>query len=429
MPQYDEAVISYVLKFDALEEVRATGISIDDFVNEYRSVWRFLTRSREEHGAIPSRAVLRTRFPDLYLPKVEERDIPMLIASMKQRRKHNDLLRTLTTAAGNLTSFDATDDVISQLSSDLNGLAMRGDERASLVNLFDPAVTDLHLNVMRERRRNRDLGASDRIRTGLKSFDDLTGGLQKQKMVTIIGRSGKGKSWIDLLFIAHAVMQGKTVILYPLEMSLEDTAFRLYTLFTQEMFGPSKVLRNMDLTTGRINIRRARRLLRLLEDQLPGTLYVADVSAMSDVYTVERIQAEVQLHQPDMFWVDYLTLLRPPGGRSADEWGAVQQLSHGIKTTAMICDVVGGCSAQVNRAALTANVLLPRLEHIAYGDSIGQDADQVFSINRRQDRLYYALVKNRGGPEIGRRELTWDPDHGIFDERSGEATGGESDED
>ena len=38
---------------------------------------------------------------------------------------------------------------------------------------------------------------------------------------------------------------------------------------------------------------------------------------------------------------------------------------------------------------------------IAYGDSIGQDADQVFSVNRNAKGLYYRLVKNRGGLEIG----------------------------
>lgn len=61
-------------------------------------------------------------------------------------------------------------------------------------------------------------------------------------------------------------------------------------------------------------------------------------------------------------------------------------------------------------------MFLPRLEHIAYGDSIGQDADMVFSINRKKDGLYYALVKNRGGPEISRTKVNFSINVGIIEE-------------
>lgn len=224
-------------------------------------------------------------------------------------------------------------------------------------------------------------------------------------------------SWLDLLFVASAVMHGAKVVLYPLEMNLTETAMRLYTIFSQKMFGAQKVLKNYDLTMGRVTPAKVARFLAVLEDKFQGQLYVADMANLSDPYTNERIEAEVDIHKPDMFWVDYLTLLKPPpGSGGAADWQAVRALSNGIKNTAMRRNVIGGCSAQVNREALKTKAFLPRLENIAYGDSIGQDSDLVFSINRKKDYLYYSLVKNRGGPEISRTKVRFFVDEGLIEE-------------
>src|SRR6202035_3589814 len=97
--------------------------------------------------------------------------------------------------------------------------------------------------------------------TGLKRFDAYAGGLQRQRMVTIIGRTGLGKSWLDLLFTACAVQYGAKVILYPLEMTLPETAFRLYTIFSQRMFGMERVFKNYDLSVGKVSKAKIMRFL------------------------------------------------------------------------------------------------------------------------------------------------------------------------
>jgi replicative DNA helicase len=265
-----------------------------------------------------------------------------------------------------------------------------------------------------QRRRSGQISG---IPTGLKRFDMANGGLHPQKMAVVIGRTGIGKSWLDLLMVAQAVMAGKKVVLYPLEMTLFETATRLYSIFSQEMFGGSRVLKNLDLTQGKVSKAKVVRMLGLLEDKFAGQLFVADVSSLSDQYTIERIEAETEVHRPDMFWVDYITLLKaPPGGKNDSEHGQIRKLSNGIAGIAKRRDCVGGCSAQVNREALKTRAFLPRLEHIAYGDSIGQDADLVFSLNRDKDHLYYALVKNRGGMEIGKTRMSFAPNIGVLRE-------------
>lgn len=411
----DAALISIAVRYkDGFIQLQQQGIGEEHFIDEYVVIWRHIFKSKREHDTVPSPDALNIRFPELDIPNVQKRDVPQLVRQAKQRKKYADFIKTLNRAAESATDYETVDDVIQKHMGEINALSFR-DGDSHLVDLFSRETSKRMLMEVHRRRSGQTHG----IPTGFRKFDAITGGLQKQRMITIIGRPGLGKSWLDLTFVASAVLNGYKVMLYPLEMTLSETAFRLYTLFSQKMFGAEKVLSNFDLSRGKVTRRKMVQLLLALEDRFEGQLYVADVGALHDTYTNERIEAEVEAHNPDLFWVDYLTLLKPPpgarGGGDSD-WQSVSALSKGIKNTAMRRNVVGGASAQVNREAMRTNVFLPRLEHIAYGDSIGQDADQVISINRKGDFLYYALVKNRGGMEIGKTRVSFHVDMGIVEE-------------
>lgn len=410
----DEGLIAYIVKYQDLNSIQKAGIDQAFFVDEFRSVYKFLYRMKRDHDQIPSEEVLLARFPDLRIGKIRRKDLPILIRSIRQRKKWSELLAHLNDAAAALEDYEHADGVIQKLQSQLNTLTLSSDTKSHLVDLFSEKTRKM----MEKEIERRRIGEVKGIPTGFKKLDEI-GGLQKQRMITIIGRTGKGKSWLDLFFVASAVISGHKVILYPLEMSLAETAFRLYTIFTQKCFGGKRVLKNMDLSTGKVTAKKVTKFLMALEDRYKGQLYVADVSSLADPYTNERIEAEVEIHKPDMFWVDYLTLLKPPSGYGED-WREVRQLSNGIKTTAMRRNCIGGASAQVNRESLKVNAFLPRIEHISYGDSIGHDSDWVISINKRADYLYYGLTKNRLGPEIPRQRLRADVNIGLLLEQETE---------
>lgn len=409
----DPALISHAVKTPAnLSHLLRAGITAEDFADEYQDVWKFLVRAKQTKGTVPSRAVVETRFPDIEWVRPNARDFPHLVEQLKQRRKWNDFLAIIEMAATEASSPERVDDAIQQAQAAINQLtAMNGESH--VVDLFSHEQTRKMLQAIRRRAHGGALG----IPTGLERIDTMMGGMVSGRMIVIIGRPGLGKSWLNLLFVATAVINGSNFILYPLEMSLEETAFRLYTIFSQKMFGVSGVLKNTDLTLGYVTKRKAVKVLHALEDKFAGQLHVADVGSLSDPYTNERIEAEVQIWKPNGFWVDYLTLMKAPQDRrGGEDYSAVRYLSSGIKGTAIRQDVVGGCSAQVNREALKVRSFIPRLEHIAYGDSIGQDADQVISINRRGNYLYYGVVKNRHGPEISTTRVNFGVDVGVIEE-------------
>lgn len=409
----DTSIISYVAKKPStLADFQRAGITADYFVDDYEKVWTFILRSKRQHGRVPSPEVIATRYPEVEIHRVRDRDVPLLLSEIQQRKKYMDFLDYLDTASREVNTPDDTESALARLQQNLNSLSSRNGNSA-IVDLFGKETRDRIVKDVKARRR----GVTQGIPTSFKKFDRITGGLHKKRMAVVIGRPGLGKSWLDLLFCASAVMSGHKVCLFPLEMSLEDTAFRLYTVFSQKMLGEEKVFKNLDLTRGRVNPKRLARFLGMLEDKFGGQLLVADIGTLSDPYTIERIHGEVQMHGPDMFWVDYITLLKSHIGRDGvEDHTTIKALSNGIYRIAVAENCVGGATAQVSREAVKSGIFLPRLEHIAYGDAIGQDAHQVVSINRRGKTLYYALVKNRQGPEFGKTRLKFQVNDGIIEE-------------
>lgn len=412
----DESVISHVLrKPETLRDLRRMGIDDEFFVEDFQKVWRWINKTQKSHGVVPSIDAARVKFSDLDIRKIRSRDLPILVSELRDRKVWMDFLGAIDEASRNASSPADARNAMAALQTEMNRLVLRNADESNIIDLFSREGTKRMLKDMRRRKAAEQQG----IPTGLKRFDYVTGGLQAGRMAVIIGRPGLGKSWLDLLFVASAVQYGAKCMLFPLEMTLEDTAHRLYTIFSQRIFGPTKAMKNLDLMHGRVSKAKFRKFLTMLEDRYNGQLLVADIGRMADPYTNERIDAEVEIHQPQMFWIDYITLMKSHVGRDGSEdHTTIKALSNGVKHTMVRHNAAGGFSAQVNRDALKVRSFLPRVEHIAYGDAIGQDASYVVSINRRQDNnyLYYSAVKNRHGPEVGKTKLKFFVDEGLIEE-------------
>lgn len=424
----DESILSYVVKNpQGFVDIQRAGVTEEFFVEDYGRAWAWIAKMKRKHGKVPSKSVVLTRFPDLDFVKVRDRDVPIIVHDLKNRKKYLDFLSAIDEAAQAADTPDDIDVAMSMLQGSLSRLALSNGDNA-IVDLFAEDA----MRRMRKDIRQRKKRAVQGIPTGLKRFDAITGGLQKGRLVTVIARPGKGKSWLNLLFVASAVTYGAKVILYPLEMSLEDTALRLYTIFSCKMFGPTKALKNTDLTNGRVSKAKVVKLLNLLQDRYAGQLLVADIGSLSDPYTMDRVEAEGEMYRPDMQWIDYITLMKAPGvGRNGGEdFTTIKALSNGGKQVATRGKRIVGMSAQVNRESIRGSKLvIPRLENIAYGDSIGQDSDQVIGLARPDSSpdLYYALIKNRHGPETGKIRVRFAVNSGNIEEHEDQEEDGDDD--
>lgn len=409
----DSSILSYaVAKKHGYVELARAGVTEEHLTDDYAKAWKFLAKSKRTHGTVPSRSVVQTRYPDIELHKVRDRDLPIIVSEIQKRKTFMDFLNVLDDAS-RIGGPDDIDVMLATVQGELNKLSLRGG-KASMVDLFGKEAQERMLADQMKRRRGSIMG----LPTGFNRLDALTGGLQRGRLVVTMARPGIGKSWLNILFVASAVQHGAKVGLYPLEMTLEEVALRLYTVFSCKLYGADKAIRNLDLANGRVSKNKIAKLFGLLEDKYAGQLFVADIGSMNDSYTVERVEAEQELYKFDMLWIDYITLMKSPvmGKGGGEDHTTIKALSNGMKQCAIRQNCVVGVSSQVSRQAITGKALIPRLEHISYGDALGQDADHVISMNKRNLNLYYALVKNRHGPESGNVRCKFAVDMGSIEE-------------
>jgi replicative DNA helicase len=236
------------------------------------------------------------------------------------------------------------------------------------------------------------------------------GGLPPGEFIIVGARLGQGKSWAMTKMAASALMEGYTALYDSLEMTRTNITLRVQTMLSQAVGRPYAAA---DLMTGTTipDLVEYREIIAHLQDHVPGALHVADttkgrISPMTIAAQIERIQ-------PDIVFVDYLTLLDMQG---EGDWKSVAALSNAMQSLAQRYKIPIVAAAQLNRAdGRTREV--PGSDALARSDSVGQDADQVMNLQRKSTRVVkQKLVKNRHGMDGMSWYSEFRPGAGVIEE-------------
>lgn len=421
---HEELAIRCLCQFGASAFLSSgiTGIHFRDPV--YREMYEWgVERLKDGKGLSPQG--MEARFESYRHEEVSEEDVSVaidLLIDKKLRRSlaiEVDKHVTLSQERGNIVP------VIESLGQALRDMLDQTGS-PSLVDAFSKeGAGGRCLEELKSRQEGKNFG----IPTGLDRLDFVTGGLQRRELVSIIGRTGRGKSWVGIKMIQAALNAGCKVLYYPLEMNLTAVMYRLHTFLAKD-FG-FKNMRNRDLSrdVAKVDVNEYKELLKKCHKKFEGQLRILDIGSVKDGYTVDRVYNDCERERPDMVVVDYLTLLQLDGTFNVrtEDYVVVRQLSNGLKLISVNYDLCSIVVAQVNRAGeghASGSDLLPKLKHISFGDALGADSDKVISINKLEETMYYGLIKNRSGEEFGRTKIDFRVNEGILDEiKEGESRG------
>src|ERR1700738_4115389 len=179
----DASVISLVLnKPERLAGLLESGVNVDSFSEDFKPLWQFIMRMKKLHGAIPSKGLVQNRFPDVYWPAVRERDLPMLVHQLHERKRMNDFLAIMLDASRQLTDPSDLPEIMSRLQGGINQLQMQNGGDAHLVDVLG---ADFQVRMIEEIKKRRQVVNSG-IKTSLQTYDHMTGGLQPKKMIVAI---------------------------------------------------------------------------------------------------------------------------------------------------------------------------------------------------------------------------------------------------
>ena len=252
---------------------------------------------------------------------------------------------------------------------------------------------------------NRKLG----LQTGIKDFDQVTGGLRGGQLTIVAGRPAMGKSALMLNMADNMARRGVPVVYFSLEMPANELAARVVLGRAETN---TEIIRNGFLTA---SIKH--RIMDAATQFASEPLYVDDRGGLTLLDIRGRARLAVRRWGVKCIFVDYLQLVSHSGAQSREN--EVGFVSRGLKAMSMELGVPVVAAAQVNRQAENRSDNRPKLSDLRESGSIEQDSDIVCLIHRP---AYYAVqdeepevqdaelivAKHRAG-RTGTLNLTWRP--------------------
>jgi len=235
-----------------------------------------------------------------------------------------------------------------------------------------------------------ELKSRDPISTGWSRMDEIVkGGLGKSELGVVVAPTGAGKSMVLVHLATQALLQGKTVVYYTLELKDTVVGQRFDCCITDVPLNE--------------HMQRQKEIVGKVKD-LEGTLIIKEYPTKSaSVSTLKNHIEKLRKRgiEPDMILVDYADLLRPPRA-TGEKRHELEETYEGLRGLAQSYEIPCWTASQTNRGGLNAEVIT--MEAISEAFNKCFVADFIFSLSRtvqdkqaNKGRLFVA--KNRNGPD------------------------------
>ena len=252
------------------------------------------------------------------------------------------------------------------------------------------------------------------LQTTYKTFDKMTGGLQKSDFIIIAARPSMGKTALAIN-IANNIARIKTnpdthektregqgvVALFSLEMSKEQIGNRLLSM--------ESVVDSQRLNNGQLDETEWTKIQEASDRISRSQLYVDDTPGITAMELRTRARRLKNEHGLDLIVVDYLQLMS--GGarqtRETNRQQEISEISRSMKALARELEVPVIALSQLSRAVELRAEKKPQLSDLRESGSLEQDADIVMFLYRES---YYKpdatdeglteliVAKHRNGP-------------------------------
>ena len=289
-----QALLSKIIRDRDLATVVNARITADFFTDDqWRRVYEYLINHWRKFSTSPDLESVKHDFPSHNWPELDQ-SIDYYIHGLRQRRKRAILTEGLNGAAGLLHTENAPEA--------LDQMEVLLRESLTRVRLETTPTSDIDFTqrgeevIARLDRRMKNPGYLRGISTGVRGIDYVTGGLQPEQFIVIIGLPKAMKS-STLLWMAMNVHEaGKRPLFLGFEMSNDEQEDRLTALYGA--VGLSDVMNGTLKPAQRRAIREA-----LQELSKSTTSFVSSVD-MDNAMTVSGIQAKILEYQPDCVLID-----------------------------------------------------------------------------------------------------------------------------
>jgi len=293
----EQAFLSCVILDEATKDAVNARITVEFFndpawarVYEYiLDHWRKYSQPADEH-------VIHGNFPSYRWDPVSY-SFDYLVDALRVRRAKSIYLDALNDAAALVASADSAD--VWKMGDIMQAATMQARiETAPSLDMSHVAMTAELEDILYDRME--DPGYIRGIATGFRGIDYVTGGLQPEQLVVMIGLPKSLKSSVLLWMALEVQKQAKSGLFVGFEMSNYEQMMRRASLLSG--VGLTRIL-NGDFGD---KVRREIMLANRERDQMRRLDFTTD---LSNTMTVSGLQGKILEYNPDVLYIDSAYLM------------------------------------------------------------------------------------------------------------------------
>ncbi len=251
-------------------------------------------------------------------------------------------------------------------------------------------------------------GKTTGVPSGFRDLDQMTSGFQASDMIIVAARPSVGKTAFTLNVARNAaILGGKRVLFFSLEMGAEQLAMRL--------LASEAAVDGHRLRTGQLQDQDWHRLGSALSTLSESSIYIDDTPNVPLPELRAKARRVSQEHGLDLIIIDYLQLMSMPSrsGQNSNRQQEISEISRSLKHLARELKVPVIALSQLSRSVEQRQDKRPLLSDLRESGAIEQDADIVAFLYRddyydpeseKKNMVEVIVAKHRNGP-IGSIEL------------------------
>jgi replicative DNA helicase len=246
------------------------------------------------------------------------------------------------------------------------------------------------------------------VPTGFPTIDSATNGLQNGQLIIIVAPPKTGKSTLALQIAQNIHLKGSTPMFQSFEMTNAEQLSRYVAMRARVSHTRYQSGALTDEEESRVKAK-----LGAIKNMREKFWLVGATEGS----TVSNIASKIQIHQPDVVFIDGMYLMIDENGEKPGSPQALTNITRSLKRLAQRVNKPIVISTQVLENKMRNGQVTT--DAIGYSSSFHQDADVIFGLQREDEnvddtRLLKVIASRNSGPaEVS---MLWDWNSGQFRE-------------
>lgn len=373
---------------------------------ENRKAFKYINDYFMKNGEVPTVRVFKQQFPDFNLDTYtdsttfEERvgteePINFWCDELRTKVKHNKICDVVEEMAKFLEDLN-TEEAYTKMKRGLIYIENDIVETQAIDTTKD--AEDRKANYLKRKENRGMIG----IPMGIDKLDMLLKGMQPKQLITMIAKTGIGKTWFWILVASYCQLNGYRVLFLTTEMSEEQIEDRLEAMLIPMMMGE-------DFNYGRFKSGTLTQQEEKLYFDFLDMKHSLEPLIVETATGVSNVSAKIEQYQPDVVFIDGAYLMEDDRGAKED-WLRVAHITRDLKALAKLKKLPICINSQAD--STTSKKTGPELENIGFSKAIGHDSDVVLGLLRDEEmiedkEMKVKVLKQREGT-LGNVVLNWD---------------------